>query len=127
MWFWRKFVSASIVLAVLSVPLIALANCASESAASMQCPPDCVMMESMNSGHHDTEMESELSGSCCTIKSSRPAPVTEPKTVAPIVSVEPLVVSVPLTAAAGPRAAAAVDSSPPLALNSQARLCTFQI
>jgi hypothetical protein len=127
MWFWRKFVSASIVLAVLSVPLMSLANCASEPAASMQCPPDCVMMASMNSGHHDMEMNSELSGSCCTIKSSRPAPVTESQLVPPAVSAEPVIAVVSLVASNSSDHATVTDSPPPLSSDSQTRLCTFQI
>lgn len=137
MWFWRKFVSASIVLAVLSVPLMSLANCASGPASSMQCTPDCVMMASMNSGHHEMasmrsghhemQMKSELSGSCCTIKGSRPAPVTESQLVAPAVSAEPAIAVVSLVASNTSDHTAVTDSPPPLSSDSQTRLCTFQI
>lgn len=127
MQFRRKFVSASILAAILSVPLFALAACTPESAGMMQCPPDCPMMARMSVGHDTSEMRSKDSGSCCQFKSSRPAPVAESSTVSPIVSIEPIAVSIGLVATQRDRLSVSVDTSPPLLLDSQAQLCTFLI
>lgn len=127
MWFWRKFVSASIVLAVLSVPLVSLASCVPESADAMQCPPDCPMMAPMNSSHQGMEMKAELAGSCCRIDSSKPVPVTESQLVPPAVSAVPVIAVISLVASHSSDHAAVTDTSPPSISDSQARLCTFQI
>lgn len=73
------------------------------------------------------EMKSEVSGSCCTIKSSKPAPVTEAKLIPPVISVAPVINSVPVLASTSSDNKTPTDASPPALSDCQARLCTFQI
>jgi len=128
MRFWHKFVSTGVLTAVVMLPFLTLAMCVPENVGSMQCPPDCPMMADMNSGHDYMEMKfSEVPASCCQFKSSSPAPVTESTTVAPTVSVEPTVVDTPLPKKSQARTTAFVDTSPPVAPDFQAQLCTFRI
>jgi hypothetical protein len=128
MRFWHKLVSCGVLEAVLLLPLLSIGVCAPQSASAMQCPPDCPMMAEMNSGHDGMEMKfSEVPASCCQFKSSNPAPVTESKTVAPTVSVEPTVVDTPLPKKSQARTTAFVDTSPPVAPDFQTQLCTFRI
>lgn len=127
MRFWQKLVSTGILAAVVVLPLLSVAMCAPESASSKHCPPDCPMMANMSSGHQSMNLKSENSRPCCTIRSSKPAPVTESKTVAPVASVEPATVSVPLVSTANGYPTVAFEASSPPIIDSQARLCTFQI
>jgi hypothetical protein len=86
------------------------------------------MMAKMKMGHDGMVMKSsEAPGSCCQIRSSKPAPVTESKTVAPVISVEPVQTSAPFVAISNVRPATTVDTSPPSTVDSQAQLCTFLI
>ncbi len=124
---WHKIVSSAVLAAILLLPLLALAMCRPETAASMQCPPHCPMMAKMKSQHDGAAAKADNSGSCCQIKNSRPAPITESKAVPPVVSTEPVLMSVQMVSVETHPTTEIADTSPPLGLATQARLCTFQI
>jgi len=128
MRFWHKLVSTGLLAVVVLLPLASFAMCAPESSSAMNCAPDCPMMaQMMESGLHAVEYSSSARGSCCTIESSKPTPVTESKVAAQFVSIQrPADVGAVI---ANPSALSIThaDSSPPLCRNSQSRLCTFQI
>ncbi len=127
MQFWHKFVAAGLLVAILSLPLASLATCMPQSASAMHCPPDCPMMAEMNADGSQLALQSGDVKPCCTIKSSKPAPVTESKIVPPVFSVEAMSsVAEPVASSAVP-ATLAVDVSPPPIPDNQVRLCTFQI
>lgn len=128
MRFWHKLVSSAVLAVLIMLPFLTLAMCVPGSAAAaMHCPPGCPMMAKSKGVQPEIVLRQGTSESCCTIQSSKPAPVTESRAVPPVVSIEPMVESVPLIArAAHLRAAVLEGSSPPL-VNSQAKLCTFQI
>ena len=128
MRFGHKFVSTSVLAAIVLLPFLSMAMCLPQDSASMQCPPDCPMMAKMKMGHEGMEMKSsDVPGSCCKISSSKTAPVTESNTVTSVVSVEPVLTSAPIVASSNVRLTATVDTSPPSPVDSQAQLCTFLI
>ncbi|HYE26285.1 MAG TPA: hypothetical protein VEG32_13915 [Clostridia bacterium] len=128
MGFRHKLISTGVLAAVLLLPFLSMALCMPDSAAaSMHCPPDCPMMAVMNSGHAASEAGTDDSGSCCTIQSSRPAPVTESQTVVQVFSPEPMTKQVEAVLPVFDRAQVVAETSPPPLIDSQARLCTFLI
>jgi hypothetical protein len=128
MQFWHKLASTGILALVLMLPLMPLlAMCAPQPGNVMRCPPDCPMMADMSSQHSGIDIKAKDPGSCCTIKSSTPAPVTTATVVPPIVSVESATVSIPLVAVTVSHHSSVDGSSPPLLYDSQAKLCTFLI
>jgi hypothetical protein len=125
---WHKFVSTGVLTAIVMLPFLSMAMCVPEDAGSMQCPPDCPMMAKMKVAPDGMDVKSsEAAGACCQFKSAKPAPVTESKTVSPVVSVEPLVTSTPLVETSNVRPIAVIEASPPAVIDSQAQLCTFLI
>lgn len=127
MRFWHKLASTGVLAVIVLLPFMPLlAMCAPQPADVMQCPPDCPMMSDMAS-QHGTDMKADDSGSCCTVKSSTPVPVTAPTVVRTIVSVEPATVSLAIVAPAAGHRGTIADISPPLFFDSQAQLCTFLI
>jgi len=128
MRFWHKVVSIGVLAIVVTLPFLSLAMCVPENPGSMQCPPDCPMMADMSPGHSGMEMSfSNAPASCCQFKSSHPGPVTESKTVAPTLSIEPSAIALSYGKIWQVRRASIVASSPPVAPASQAQLCTFLI
>ncbi len=127
MRFWHKLVSGGVLAVVLLLPLVPmLAMCAPQSSDSMQCPGHCPMMAATDSNRPAIEFQADQSGSCCTIKSSTPAPKQE-STVVPVISVEPTAVSFEPVVVAAAHNEIITDSSPPPFLDAQAHLCTFLI
>ena len=127
---WHKVVSVSLVLMALLAPSTALAFCVPDSAGqmeSMQCPPDCPMMAGMQSHDGGNELSSTSTPPCCTIKSSKSAPITESSVVSPIVAIEPVFAAAVFTPVATPQTADEADTSPPPIVGIQSRLCTFLI
>ncbi|HEX8926215.1 MAG TPA: hypothetical protein VF786_10510, partial [Terriglobales bacterium] len=84
MRFWRKLVSFSLLMVVLVLPLLAAATCAPESAKPMHCCKNCPMMAKMHGKMKHSGQSTKGTpekGSCCDVKSSQPAPVTESQSV----------------------------------------------
>jgi hypothetical protein len=128
---WYKLIAASLVLMALLAPSISLAVCAPDVASSdgmMHCPPDCPMMAAMQ---HRNQILAPVNGqsapSCCTIRSSNPAPVKQASIVAPATAVEAPRVIETFYASAVAQAVDRTDPSPPPLSGSQAILCTFLI
>lgn len=125
---WHKFISSAVLATVIMLPLLPLAMCVPEtSPAGMHCPPGCPMMANSTATQPTTELKQGDRGSCCTIQSSKPAPVTESQVVQPVVSSEPVAEPMSFVVRAAHQRTAGLEASSPPLLDLQARLCTFQI
>lgn len=127
MRFWHRLISSGVLAAVVLLPFLSMAVCVPDTAASTHCPPDCPMMAMMKSGHHGIEVNSEETGSCCTIQSSKPAPVTESQTIVQVLSIQPGTKQVDAVQPVFDSNHEVAETYPPPLIDSQARLCTFLI
>jgi len=129
MRFWRKFVSLSLLMAVVALPLLAAATCAPESARPMHCCKKCAMSKMHGGMTHSGQSAKGTSGKsapCCDLKSSQPVPITEYQAVAPVVIAAPTAIVVPIAEIPQPTSILIAETDPPPPPDSQARLCTFQ-
>jgi hypothetical protein len=125
----HKLVAATLLAAMLLMPLLAVALCVDTAATANCCQRGCPMsrMTAHTRSHYNGPQSTEnTTRNCCAIKKSNPAPLTESQVVAPVlIALAPVAeATLPLTGLDD--AVVTCDTSPPQS-QSQARLCTFRI
>ena len=129
----HKLVAASLLTAMLMMPLLVVALCTDVAATANCCQPGCAMghkmgrmMSHTRSQYNGAQITENTTRNCCAIKNSNPAPLTESQVVAPVVIALAPVAEATLPLTGLDDAVVICDTSPPQS-QSQARLCTFRI